>query len=150
MVGEQGVIDVNLRDVFSSVFKKHTKEEAEALFITGTEMTPPEESEIPTIWPKPWLFSRVFLVLAMTDILLYISASIFENINAIPGMIIIGSFAVPFSLLILFWEMNAPRNISIYEVAKMLFVGGAASLVATLFLFRSEERRVGKEFLCWW
>jgi len=31
--------------------------------------------------------------------------------------------------------MNAPRNISFYEVGKMLFVGGAASLVTTLLLF---------------
>lgn len=46
-----------------------------------------------------------------------------------------GSFAVPSSMLILFWEMNVPRNISIYEVAKMLFVGGAGSLVVTLFLY---------------
>ena len=42
---------------------------------------------------------------------------------------------LPFSLLIFFWEMNAPRNISIYETAKMFFVGGTASLVLTLFLY---------------
>lgn len=31
--------------------------------------------------------------------------------------------------------MNAPRNISIYEAAKMFFIGGAASLVATMLLY---------------
>src|SRR5690606_27844597 len=36
---------------------------------------------------------------------------------------------------IFFWETNAPRNISFYEISKMLFIGGASSLVVTLFLF---------------
>lgn len=135
MVGEEGSINVNLRDVFSSVFQKHTKEEGDLLFISGTQMTTPVEGEISTSWPKPWLFSRVFMVFSLTFILLYVCAVTFENINAVPGMIMIGSFAAPFSLLILFWEMNAPRNISIYEVAKMFFLGGAASLVTTMILY---------------
>lgn len=135
MVGEKGVIDLKLRDVFSAVLKKHTKEEGEILFISGTKVTTPAERDISTSWPSPWLFSRVFIVFVMTYILLYISTFIFENANAISGLIMIGSFAVPFSLLIFFWETNAPRNISIYEIAKMFFVGGAASLVTTLFLF---------------
>jgi len=135
MVGEEGQIDLQLRDVFSNVFKKHSKQDAEKLFITGTELTTPKEEDIPTSWPKPWLFSRIFIVFAITYFFLSISAHTFENINAIPGLIVIGSFAVPFSLLIFFWETNAPRNISIYEVAKMFFIGGAASLVTTLVIY---------------
>jgi len=135
MMGEEGSIDVDLKDVFSDVFKKHTKEDAEKLFISGTTLTTPDEKEISTSWPKPWLFGRVFLVLAVTFIFLYISTEIFQNLHALPGMIIIGSFAAPVSLLILFWEMNAPRNISFYEVGKMFFVGGAASIVITLLLY---------------
>ncbi len=135
MVGEEGSVDVDLKDVFSDVFKKHTKEDAEKLFISGTTLTTPDERDISTSWPKPWLFGRVFLVLAATFILLYIATDVFENLNAVPGMIIIGSFAAPTSLLIMFWEMNAPRNISFYEVGKMFFVGGAASIVITLILY---------------
>lgn len=135
LVGEEGSIDVNLKEVFSAVFKKHTKEEGELLFISGTSLTSPEESEISTTWPRPWLFSRVFIALAITFAFLYISAVIFVNINALPGLIVIGSFMAPFSLLIFFWEMNAPRNISFYEVMKMFFVGGTASIVITLFLY---------------
>lgn len=135
MVGEEGQIDLNLRDVFSDIFKKHSKQEAEKLFITGTELTTPKEKDISTSWPKPWLFARIFVVFAITYILLSISAYTFDNIYAIPGLIVIGSFAVPFSLLIFFWETNAPRNISIYEIAKMFFIGGAASLVTTLILY---------------
>lgn len=135
MVGEQGNFDVNLKDVFSAVFKKHEKEEGEVLFISGTSLTTPPESEISTSWPKPWLFSRVFLILAAAYMLLYVCTFMFQNLNAVSGLILVGSFAVPFSLLIFFWEMNAPRNISIYEAAKMFFIGGTASLVLTLFLY---------------
>lgn len=135
MVGEQGNIDLNLRDVFSSVFQKHTKQEGEALFITGTRSTTPKDEEISTTWPKPWLFSRVFMVFALTYFLLYICTFTFHNLNALPGLLMIGSFVVPFALLIFFWETNAPRNISIYEISKMFFIGGAASLVITLFLY---------------
>lgn len=134
MVGEQGNYNVNLKDVFSAVFRKHGNDEAEALFISGTKMTTPDEKDITTTWPKPWLYSRVFITLSLTYILLYICIYIFHNTNAIPGLIMVGSFAVPFSLLIFFWEMNAPRNISIYETAKMFFIGGTTSLVLTLFL----------------
>ncbi|MEN1967540.1 PrsW family glutamic-type intramembrane protease [Lentibacillus sp. N15] len=135
MVGEQGTIDLNLRDVFSDVLKKHAKEEGEKLFIAGTKETTPSSWDISTSWPKPWLFSRVFLIFAVTYVLLSVATFSFHNINALPGLIMVGSFAVPFSLLIFFWETNAPQNISIYEVAKMFFIGGASSLVITLFLY---------------
>lgn len=135
MAGEKGNIDLKLSDVFSNVTKKHTKEESELLFISGTSATTPEEHEISSSWPKPWLFSRVFLILALTFFFLYLATFLFQNLNALPGLIFIGSFAVPFSLLIFFWETNAPRNISIFEVVKMFFVGGVASIVAALVIF---------------
>ena len=134
-VGEKGELKLDLSDVFSEVFTKHTQEEAEMLFAAGTRATTPKLSDIPTTWPKPWLFARVFLIFALTYILLYICIDSFSNPNALPGLIVIGSFAGPFALLIFFWEMNAPQNISIYETAKMFFVGGAASLVAALVLY---------------
>lgn len=135
MVGEKGNIDLKLSDIFSDVFKKHSKKEGERLFISGTEVTTPKEEDISSSWPKPWLFSRVFLGLALTFVLLYVSAYTLSNPNAIPGLIFTGAFAVPFSLLIFFWETNVPRNISIYEIAKMFFIGGAASLLATLIIY---------------
>lgn len=145
MVGEDGGLEVNLKDVFSAVFQKHSKDEAEKLFISGTKTTTPREDDISTSWPRPWLFSRIFIIFAVTFLFLVIVAVNFQNMNAVPGMIMIGSFAVPFSLLIFFWEMNAPQNISIYEVAKMFFMGGTASLVATMILhlfFAVEELNV--------
>lgn len=135
LVGEEGNIRLDLKAIFSNVFKKHTKEEAELIFIAGTTYTTPNESDIPGTWPKPWFFSRIFLTLALTYLFLFIAMDIFQNLYALPGLMVVGSFAVPFSLLIFFWEMNAPRNISFYENAMMFFIGGAASIPATLILY---------------
>ncbi len=48
----------------------------------------------------------------------------FENINFIPGLIVVNCFAVPFTTLIFFWEMNAPQNIAIYKIVYVVFIGG--------------------------
>ena len=68
-------------------------------------------------------------------ILLWICSDMFGNPNALPGMIVVGAFTVPLSTMILFMEVNAWKNVSLYKVIQTFLVGGCASLVATLFLF---------------
>jgi RsiW-degrading membrane proteinase PrsW (M82 family) len=53
----------------------------------------------------------------------------------IPGLIFVGSFAVPMSTLVFFLEMNVPRNISIFRIIQLLFVGGVASIIVALIFF---------------
>ncbi|WP_079474894.1 PrsW family glutamic-type intramembrane protease [Marinococcus halophilus] len=134
-VGEEGAADFHLKNLFSSVFKRHTRDEAELVFISGTSLTTPNEQEIPLSWPKPWLFSRVFLVLVITYLILYACTLFFGNVLTIPGMVAIGSFAAPFALVVFFYELNAPRNISMLRVLQMFFVGGVASIFVTLILY---------------
>ena len=76
MVGEKGNFDLNLWDVFSAVLKRHSKEEGEILFTSGTKLTTPNERDISTSWPKPWLFSRVF-VLTCHYLYLFVNLYIF-------------------------------------------------------------------------
>ncbi|TJY41784.1 PrsW family intramembrane metalloprotease [Cohnella pontilimi] len=130
-------VELNLREVFSNVTVKHTEEEAERLFAAGTSETTPDISTIADTWPKPWLFARVFLIVAVAYFGLYLGVSQFENINLLPGLITLGSFMVPLTILIFFWEMNAPQNISMYQVMKMLLVGGVLSMIAAIFIFES-------------
>lgn len=134
-MGNTGNVSLNWKDLFSNVFKKHTNQEAEDIFICGTSRTTPPLSEVSDTWPKPWLYSRVFLGFLIAYVILLVCSSGFENINAIPGTIIVGSFAVPFTTLVLFMEVNAFRNISVYDVMKYFMIGGCASLLVTLFLF---------------
>lgn len=134
-VGNDHPADLNWKMLFSDVFQKHTTEEAETIFICGTSMTTPAAHEVSKDWPHPWLYSRVFSMFLVAFGLLWICCSVFSNTNALPGLIVVGSFAVPLSTTILFMEVNAWRNVSMYRVLKIFLVGGCASLVATLFLF---------------
>jgi len=59
----------------------------------------------------------------------------FNNINLVPGLIIIGSFAIPFSVLILFFELNTPKNVSIIKIVQLVVGGGILSLLLSLILF---------------
>ncbi len=59
-------------------------------------------------------------------------AAIFNNTNAIPGLIFIGALTVPLSGLFFFYESNAFKNISIFEVIIMFFIGGVFSLLSTM------------------
>ena len=47
----------------------------------------------------------------------------------------IGPFSVSLSTLIFFLEMNAPRNISVFMVMALAFLGGVTSLFIALVLF---------------
>ena len=134
-VGNDRPVELNWKILFTDVSKKHTSEEAEEIFIVGTRKTTPSVYEVSKDWPHPWLYSRVFMMFAIAFTLLWVCCSIFQNPNALPGLIVVGSFTAPLSTLILFLELNAWRNVSLYEVIKIFFVGGCASLVATLFLF---------------
>jgi protease PrsW len=128
-------VDVHLSDLYVNVFKHHTTEEAEDIFICGTSKTTPPLADVSSSWPKPWLYSRVFLMMFIAFTLLRIGVTLFGNSNLLPGMIIIGAFTVPVSVIIFFMEVNAYRNISFYNVLRIFLVGGCASLIVALTLF---------------
>lgn len=135
LAGNDEVLNLNLKDMFSEVFKPHSKHESDDVFIAGTKSTTPLITEVSQEWGKPWVFSRVFLALGITFIALWVLANTFANDNAIPGMIFIGALMVPISGVIFFFESNAFRNISFFEVLKMFFVGGVFSLLSTIILY---------------
>lgn len=134
-VGNDKPVNLNWKMLFTNVGNKHTTEEAEEIFICGTKRTTPELDNISHEWPHPWLYSRVFIMFSLAFFLLWICCKSFENPNALPGLIVMGSFTVPLSTMILFLEVNAFRDISLYKVIQVFFVGGCASLVATLIIF---------------
>lgn len=133
--GNNKDVQFKLKDLWSNIMQKHSSEESEDLLISGTSKTTPPPADMADNWTRPWLYSRVFAVLAATFALLLICTWVFQNSLSIPGLIFIGAMMMPFSLLVLFWETNIPRNISIFELVKMFFVGGVASLVFTLTIF---------------
>ena len=129
LAGGTGSVKLRFGDFFDSILKKHTREEAEELFVCGTNATTPPVNEVSADWPHPWLYSRVFLVLLATFIGCVVLGFELENLNAFPGIMFVGAMVVPFSLLIFFFETNAPRNINMVDIVKIFFIGGIFSIL---------------------
>ncbi|MDT6981181.1 PrsW family glutamic-type intramembrane protease [Levilactobacillus zymae] len=133
--GENKVVEIHLFAMFSEVFKAHNRDDAESLFIVGTRNTTPSLEAVSVTPVKPWLFSRVFALLGSSFVLLAMLFLVFRSNNAVPGMIFIGSLTVPFSLLVMFFEINVFQNLSVYQLFTIFLVGGILSLVATMILY---------------
>ena len=123
-------------EMFSEIWRKRTDEEMEEYFAVGTAGDTPKLADVDTSWPKPWLFFKTFILSALVYAGLVFAYNQFQNDNLIPGLLVIGSFVMPFTLLILFFEVNVLRNVPLYQVLKLLFLGGVLSLVLSLFLYQ--------------
>ena len=74
-LGNNRPADLNWKVLFSDVLKKHTKEEAEEIFICGTSKTTPDMAGVSKDWPHPWLYSRVLLMFLSAFGLLWLCCS---------------------------------------------------------------------------
>lgn len=125
----------SVKSLFSEVFQKHSPNQIEEHFASGTSTTTPSLENVSTNWPTPWAFFRILTLSVLGSICFYWAINRFENPILIPGWIFIGCFGIPFSVLVFFLESNALRNISAYRVLNLLVTGGLLSLVISLFLF---------------
>lgn len=132
--GGEGAVKISLGDFFSQVFKKHTKKQAEDIFAVGTENTTPALSDIEIDRAHPWLFSRILAFIFALSILLYVLALLNPRPGVVVALEVILAIAVPVSALMLFFESNILKNISIYEVTKLTLLGGVLSLILTILL----------------
>ena len=134
-IGLEELKDFRLQEIFSSVFKKHSVIDMEDQLLTGTTNNTPSITEIEVSWARPWLFARLILLSIILTVLLISGFRLFQNDNLLPGLIFIGSFAMPLATVIFFMEMNAPRNISIFMIMLLFFAGGVISLFVALIFF---------------
>jgi RsiW-degrading membrane proteinase PrsW (M82 family) len=123
----------SLGQMFSDVFKKRSPEQVEDYLLVGSAKTTPSIDVVETGWPKPWLFFRVLATMIVaylicTFMLLHLS----DAGNMIPAVMILGSFAFPLATLVLFFELNTPRNVSLHMLAKLFVFGAVVSLGVAL------------------
>ena len=134
-VGNDSNSKLNWKVLFTDIFKHHSAEDGDAIFICGTSKTTPPENEVSSDWPHPWLYARVFLTFLIAYIILFLGCDIFGNINLLPGLIIVGALIIPLSSVMLFTELNVFRNVSMYRICQVFLLGGTLSLLFTLVLF---------------
>ena len=133
VTGAGPVEGLKVSELLSEVFHKHNDEDVEEYFMTGTRTTTPPLLALQAVWPKPWVFFRIFAVSLLLFIAFSFSVQEFQNPNLLPGLLITGSFAIPLTVVIFYFEMNVPHNVSFYQVFKAILVGGIFSLIITLF-----------------
>lgn len=122
--------NMSLKDIFSDVLKKHTPEESARVLIAGTPLTTPKEADMLAGWQKPYLFFRFFVLCAVVMVLAYFMA--YLNYPGHDILLVVMTMVIPVTLLLLAWEMNIPRDISLTEVLKLVAVGGMLSLIITV------------------
>lgn len=142
----QKVSDVNQdfawKDIFADVFKPHGKADMNDLLIAGIGDHIPSEDQMLKTWKKPWLFPR-FGILGLMLSLLILVGYYMDTPGASVTLCIVAPFIMPLTVAVFYWEMNIPRNISLYEVFFMIFLGGILSLIANnIFLVLTGLRYV--------
>jgi protease PrsW len=135
LVGTEALEGFSLREMFSEVFQKRTSDQMDDYFVVGTYRTTPPILEAECGWPKPWLFFRALMFVGIVYIAFSFAFTQFRNMNLVPGLIMMGSLAVPLATVILFFELNAPRNVSLHQTLMLICSGGIASLIVSLIGF---------------
>jgi len=123
----------SLGQTFSQTFSRHGSDAIEEYMMVGSSRTTPPIEMAETGWPKPWMFFRVLTLFVVSSVVLYAVWKFTGNIPLMPAILIMGSFAVPLATLVLLFEMNTPRNVSVVEVGKLFVMGGLAALCAVSF-----------------
>lgn len=125
----------SLKSLFSDVFKRHSASEIEDLFAIGTQRTTPLIEEIDCSWPRPWMFFRALAGSVFVYVLFVVGWECFANVNLLPGLIAVGAFVMPIATLVFFFEVNVRRNVSVYQVMRMVVKGGIVSILFSLLLY---------------
>lgn len=124
---------VSIIDFFNGMFAKHPKGTAVKLFMSGTSDTTPRADQMLAQWQKPWLFFRLLVIGLIFTLLCGIMIYLQQSAGYIT-LWSIGSLIIPLAILTFYWEINIPRDIPIYTVIGVFFLGGVISLVITIVL----------------
>ena len=135
IVGVQKIEGLNFGKILSQVFSHHTHAEMEEKFVCGTSTTTPPLSDVKAAWPEPWLFVRMIVLTAVLCGGFFYGIYRFDNPLLIPGFLFVASFGIPMSTLILFWEAHIIRNVSFFQVGRLVLLGGLISIITSLYGF---------------
>ena len=139
LTGLSPIEKFSLKSMFKGMFRRRPEQERIDFFTSGGSKSTPSLEEISTDWPAPWIFIRHLGHSLLMCIGCLSMLEAFNNSPVVAGAASLGllfaiSFAVPFSVLVLFAEFNVRRNISWYSIIVLVLGGGTLSLIVTLIL----------------
>ncbi len=135
--------DFKWGEIFSEVFSSHTQEQKERILVSGCKAYMPKESNMLKEWTKPWMFARFGLVGIIFCALIIWVTNVVGTYATMAMQVVVPAFIMPVTILVFFWEMNIPRNISIIDTMKYMFFAGCVSILLTIIIrniiFRGEN-----------
>ena len=131
---------IQWRDILSDARKKHEKRDTEYALITGTSLDSANTQNMLQKWQKPWLFYRMTLagvvLMALMYGLQYLLKLLFGGEVGYGSIIaFIVPMIFPLILMVFFWELNIPRNISVIELLGIFLCGAVFCFFVTFVLF---------------
>lgn len=132
--GQAAQNELSVKDFVVNVFGSPPPGAGDKMFASGTPLTTPTPDRMLQEWTKPWLYARVLFIGLLFN---FLCSAMYTNVGHPLGifmLLTLGALVVPISILIFYWEINIPRDIPLYRVLLIFFVGGMLSLIFTLIL----------------
>ncbi len=135
-------LKINWLDIFKVALKKHDEKDSDYAMIAGTSLdTVTTEIGMLQKWQNPWMFFKVLrtgLLVSLISLGAILALILLFGVSEYPALnilfIVIPPCVMPITLMVFFWEMNVPRDISVMKMIGYFFTGGVLSLLITTLL----------------
>lgn len=121
LTGYSGKHQIKLKNLVSSAFKRHTKEEYNDI-LDGKFNSTNVDNEIKNDTPKPWLYSRVFLFLAAMYVLLILTVLLLGD-TPFAYLTLIAGALFPVTLITFLSEFSQNEHISFIRIIFLFLIG---------------------------
>lgn len=132
---------ITWKEIFSECRAKHTREDLEYALLAGTHLDSADESSMLNKWRKPWIFYRALIAALIAAVILI--GTFYGSILFLGGIAgeqdvlnVVAPMLIPLVLMIFFWELNIPRNISIWQLVAFFLVGAFLSVSMNLVMWK--------------
>ncbi len=134
-VADNSKSGLSLKDIFSDSFRKHSKSEFEYAITAGMRVGKSNRNMFDS-WRKPWLWFSFLKWSILIIVFIYALNLILSNMGVtLLGLnmlnFILPGYIVTLAVMILLWELNVPRDISIFNMMAYFAVGGVLSIFFT-------------------
>ena len=140
---------VTWADFFSDFYRRHSKAEMDRTISAGSPNEPKNRDYLLRAWQKPWLFFQVLKYGLVCCGIMYVILYLIINYVGAITVPAINAFAIftmpllfPIVVLLFFWELNLPRNITLLKLIGIFLAGGFLSIAAGVILFDSADARM--------
>lgn len=134
---QEDIEKITWKEILSDCRKPHSKAELEYALLAGTSMDSANEANMLQKWHKPWVFYPLLKAGVALTAIIYVTYFLlgFATSGNYMMVLFLPPLIMPIVLMVFLWELNIPRNISIYELFAFFLIGGLLSmgLVSPLF-----------------